>query len=102
MRVTDFDALVCRKKDGQLVSAHWLKFPADTENNRAETLRQYRSLAFFKRREADHVFAVYTQSASLQMEVDLGIYKDLPTYQHNCLWELYKAMGYDYQKQRFV
>jgi hypothetical protein len=100
---------------GKEVSAHTFDIPSD--NTRSYTLR---SIHAFRSRERAELVKALEQMAntasdkiihpewSTYVQAGDGIdpymymFRDWPRTHHASLWDLYKAIGYDYKKQRYV
>ena len=105
----------------EMTEIHWFKLPDYKEHRFYQTTVSYGG---FKRRDAKRLMnnhnrrrldskfpkldkywsfkPVYEFDAVEQMEAKYNIYKGIPVQCHASLWDFYKAIGYEYKKQRYV
>jgi hypothetical protein len=91
---------------------HWFKLPKMMEKHHYRTIGSYEA---FRNREANR-FVKYLENgkpkptfrascdsfAITDFEFKHGLYKNLKAFYHADLWDFYKAVGYDYKKQRYI
>lgn len=93
--------------NGKAIELHRFSFPPITGRGRYRAITSY---SWFLHREAKRYTALYeankepAKHAYAMRWDDLykSAYEELPVIVHQTIWDMYKAIGYDYKRQKFT